>query len=229
MISTSNENENLQAIKKQRKWLFDIVIEQRIGKDLFLKKLLKEGNESTLKILAKYPEFTTPLSLRLISQCERKGVVEAKQRLSLLRYQLMTQQVFDEFLSLFKQTGSDVNQRVQNYPLLFHCALSTNEQFVQKTLQWIEKRFVNEQLMVIENFLSELLSSARQFPLETLLNNFKSIDSIINIAINHLQQTSKTLETIIDYGIVLLQHVEYCSNKEQREKIQAFAVQIIKR
>ena len=85
MISTSNENENLQAIKKQRKWLFDIVIEQRIGKDLFLKKLLKEGNESTLKILAKYPEFTTPLSLRLISQCERKGVVEAKQRLSLLQ------------------------------------------------------------------------------------------------------------------------------------------------
>jgi hypothetical protein len=158
MLLNKNQYSSLNAIKKQRKWFFDIVINESIGKELFIRKLLKEGNENTLKLLETYSALTSSLSFHLISQYERKGIVEAKQRLQLIRYQTMTKDIFEQFLSLFKQTGSDVNQRQQNYPLFLQCALSTNEQFVPNVLQWIEKRFLNEQLIVIEHFL-RLLST----------------------------------------------------------------------
>jgi hypothetical protein len=228
MLENKQQNNNLNSIKQRRKWLFEIVIVERLGKELFLKKLLKEGNESTLRLFDEYSELTTPFSLHLLSKFERNGIVKASQRLSLIRYQSMTKEIFDEFLSLFKQTGSDVNQRQLNYPLFFQCALSTNEEYVKNVLQWIEKRFLNEQLIVIEHFLRILSSSNNQFHLEILPKNIESIQAIIDIAVNHLQQSTNTLQIIINYGIFLLKQAEQHRNKEQKQIIQTFATKIIK-
>ncbi|CAF1145573.1 unnamed protein product [Rotaria sp. Silwood1] len=219
---------NLYTLKKEQKWLIDIIIEKHIGKELFLKKLLKEGNEDSLRLFQMYPELTTPLSIHILSQHERNGISDDKERLSFLRYHLMTQEIFDKFLSLFKNTGSDVNQRVQNYPLFFQCAISTNEQYVKKVLEWIAKRFTNEQLTVIENFLNQLSSSNMRFNLEYLPNNIDSIQTIIDIAINHLQQSAYTLQIILSYGLFLLRSVEHHRNKQRKEIIQQFAKKIIK-
>ncbi|CAF4820257.1 unnamed protein product [Rotaria sp. Silwood1] len=218
----------LNRLKKQKKWLIDIVVEKHIGKELFLRKLLKEGNKDTLQLFQMYPDFTTPLSIHILSQSERDIAVDDKERLSFLRYQLMTQETFDKFLSLFKKTGSDVNQRVINYQLLLECAISTNEQYVKIVLEWIEKRFTNEQLNVIESFLSKLTSYSMRFNLEYLSNNINSIQTIIDIAINHLQQSSYTLQIIVNYGMFLLRSVEQHPNKQRKEIIQQFAKKIIK-
>ncbi|CAF4393484.1 unnamed protein product, partial [Adineta steineri] len=142
-----------------RKWFIDIVINKFIEKDIFVERLKKEGDETILKLLELYPELTTPLSVHLISQLEKKGIVEAGERLSFIRHQIMTEEVFDEFLSLFKQRSSDVNQRYENYPLFFQCAVSTNAESVNKVLLWIEKRLTNEALYIIEEFLRKLKSA----------------------------------------------------------------------
>jgi len=228
MFQNKNENPSLSSIKKRRKWFYDIIVQQKIGKDLFLKKLLREAKDNTLDLLDEYPDLTTPISIHLLTKYECEGIVKAPQRLSLIRYQLMTQEIFDEFLSLFKQTGSDVNQRQLNYPLFFQCALSTNEEYVKNVLQWIEKRFLNEQLIVIEHFLRILSSSNNQFHLEILPKNIESIQVIIDIAVNHLQQSTNTLQIIINYGIFLLKQAEQHRNKEQKQIIQTFATKIIK-
>ncbi|CAF4467932.1 unnamed protein product [Rotaria sp. Silwood2] len=228
ILQSSEQSLSLYRLKKEKKWLVDIVIEKHIGKELFLKKLLKEGTEESLRLFQMYPEFTTPLSIHILSQSERDRVVDDKKRLTFLRYQLMTQEIFDKFLSLFKKTGSDVNQRVINYPLLLECAISTNEQYVKKVLEWIEKRFTNEQLNVIASFLSKLNSYNMRFNLEYLPNNINSIQTIINIATNHLQQSSYTLQIILNYGIFLLRSVEHHPNKQRKEIIQQFAKKIIK-
>ena len=81
------------------------------------------------------------------------------------------------------------------------CALSTGEQSVTKVLQWLERRFASEQLIVVQ--------------------------AIIDIALNRRQRSSRTLRTIIPYGVLLLQRVEHRSNPERKEKIQAFASQLI--
>ena len=47
----------------------------------------------------------------LIKQEELNVLVESKRRLNLLQYRLSDDQVFDELLSLFKKTNSDVRQR----------------------------------------------------------------------------------------------------------------------
>jgi len=228
MLSNSNEYLNIYSLNKQRKWLYDIIIQQNIGKDLFLNKLLKEGNENILRLLEQYSDLTTPLSLHLISQYERKGIIKASKRLELIRYQTMTKDIFDEFLSLFKQTGSDLNQRQLNYPLFFQCAFYTNEENVKNVLQWIEKRFTNEQIIVIEHFLRQLITINKRFHLQILPNYFESIQTIIDIAINHLQQSINTLQIIIQYGINLLQYSEQHPNKQQKQNIQTFAIKIIK-
>ncbi|CAF4770340.1 unnamed protein product, partial [Rotaria sp. Silwood2] len=80
----------LYRLKKQKKWLIDIVVEKHIGKELFLRKLLKEGNKDTLQLFQMYPDFTTPLSIHILSQSERDREVDDKERLSFLRCQLMT-------------------------------------------------------------------------------------------------------------------------------------------
>ncbi|CAF3289844.1 unnamed protein product [Rotaria sp. Silwood2] len=229
MLKNSNQHLGLYSSRKQRKWLFDIVINERIGKELFIEKLLKEGNETTLKLFEEYAEITTPLSLHLISQYETNKTVSVKQRLSLIRYQLMTQDIFDQLLTLFNQTSSNVHQREQNYILFLQCAFSTNDEQVKNILQWIQKQFTNERLTIIETFLHSLSEYNNRFQLKILSNNFETIEAIIEIALNHLQQSTNTLQIIINYGLLLLQRVEYHPNKERREQIQIFACKIIKR
>ncbi|CAF3530382.1 unnamed protein product [Rotaria sordida] len=228
LLENRHQHQNLFSLNKEEKWLIDLAISKDIGKELFIEKLLKEGNEDSLRLFEMYPQLTTPLSLHLISQYERHGIIQDKQRLSFIRYQLMTEKIFHLFLSLFKKTGSDVNQRQLNYSFFFQCALSTNEQYVKYVLQWIENRFTNEQIIVIEYFLSQLSSSNIRFTLEILPYNIHSIISIIDIVIYHLQQSTNTLQIIISYGIYLLQSAEHHPNKQQREIIQRFATNIIK-
>ncbi|CAF3309553.1 unnamed protein product [Rotaria socialis] len=225
-----NRNSNIYSLKKERKWLIDTVIEERIGKELFLEKFLKEANENYLDLFSNYPELTTFLSFHLISEYERNGIIQDKKRLSLIRYQLMTQDLFDQFLSLFKKTSSDFHQRQENYLLFIQCAISSNNNlFIKNVLEFIQKRFTNEQIIVIEYFLRQLSSLNRRFHIEFLPNYFDLIESIINIAMNHLQQSRNTLEIIISYGIFLLKIIENCQNKQKKEKLQEFAMKIIKR
>ncbi|CAF1012073.1 unnamed protein product [Rotaria sp. Silwood1] len=170
--------------------IFEYILENR-------QQALK-GNEDSLRPFQMYPEFTTPLSIHILSQYERNG------------------------------TSSNVDQRIINYPLFLQCAISTNEQYVKQVLEWIEKRFTNEQLNVIESFLNKLTSYNMRFNLEYLSNNINSIQTIIDIAINHLQQSTYTLQIILSYGIFLLRSVEQHPNKQRKEIIQQFAKKIIK-
>ncbi len=197
-----------------------------IGKELFLEKFLNEGNETTLKLFEEYAEITTPLSLHLISQYEINKSLVIKQRLSLIRYQLMTKDIFDEFINLFNQTNSNLNQREKNYILFLQCAFSTDDEQVKNVLQWIQKRFTNERIIIIENFLRNLSEYNNRFHLQILPKNLQIIESIIELAINNLKQSTNTLQIIVNYGLLLLQRVEYHSSKEQ---IQTFACKIIKR
>ncbi|CAF0937391.1 unnamed protein product [Rotaria sordida] len=186
LLENRHQHRNLFSLYKETKRLIDLVISKDIGKELFIEKLLKEGNEDSLRLFEMYPQLTTPLSLHLISQYERHGIIQDKQR-------------------------SDVNQRQLNDSFFFQCALSTNEQII-----------------VIEYFLSQLSSSNIRFTLEILPYNIHSIISIIDIVIYHLQQSTNTLQIIISYGIYLLQSTEHHPNKQQREIIQRFATNIIK-
>ncbi|CAF4672013.1 unnamed protein product, partial [Rotaria sp. Silwood2] len=67
-----------------------------------------------------------------------------------------------------------------------------------------------------------------RFNLEYLSNNIILIQTIIDIAINHLQQSSNTLQIILNYGMLLLRSVEQHPNKQRKEIIQQFAKKIIK-
>ena len=189
MLENSKQHSGLSSIRKRRKWFFDIVIEKLIGKENFLDKLLNEGNETTLKLFEEVPELTTPLSLHLISQCKS---VSPKQRLPLLRYQTMTKDVFDQMISLFHQTSSNLNLRERNYIIFLQCAFSTNEEQVKNVLQWIQKRFLNERISIIENFLRSLSEYNNRFQLEILPKNFETIEAIIDLALNHLQRSINT-------------------------------------
>ncbi|CAF1529850.1 unnamed protein product, partial [Rotaria sordida] len=162
-----------------------------------------EGNEDSLQLFQMYPEFTTPLSIHILSQYERNGTSDDKKR-------------------------SNINQRIINYQLFLQCVISTNEQYVKKVFEWIEKRFTNEQLNVIENFLDKLISYNMRFNLEYLSNNINSIQTIIDIAINYSQQSTYTFQIILSYEIFLLRSIEQYSNKQQKEIIQQFAKKIIK-
>jgi hypothetical protein len=122
-----------------------------------------------------------------------------------------------------------VNQREENYILFLQCAFSTNNEQVKNVLQWIEKRFTNERIIIIENFLRHLSEYNNRFQLEILPKNFQTIEAIIELALNHFQKSANTLQIIINYGLLLLQRVEYHLNKEIKEQIQTFACKIIKR
>ncbi|CAF3971219.1 unnamed protein product [Adineta steineri] len=229
MLQDSNQHVGLHSNRKCRKWLLNIVIHERIGKELFIEKLLNEGDETTLELFAEYAEITTPLSLHLISRYEIDQNLKTKKRLSLIRYQLMTKDIFDQFIILFNQTSSTAQQREQNYLLFLQCAFSTNDEQVKHVLEWIEKKFTNEQINIIHTFLSSLSQYNNKFQLEILPKNLEIIEAIIDHALNHLQKSSTTLQTITSYGLLLLQRAEHHPNKEQREQIQQFACKIIKR
>ena len=229
LLQSSNEHPGLSSIRKQRKWLIEIVIHQRIGHELFLEKLLKEGDESTLKLFAGYSELTTPLSVHLTSEYELSKSLKTKQRLSLLRYQLMTDEVFNQFVSFCSQTNSKVQQRGQNYVLLLQGALSSNDQQVKRVLQYLQQRFINERLPSIQHFFCSLKEFNNRFHLEILPNNFPIVEAMVELAMKHREQLTSTQQMILEYGLLLLQRVEYHPNQAQRERIQGFACQIIKR
>ena len=106
-----------------------------------------------LKLLEEYPELTTPLSRHLISQYERKGIVEAKQRLSLIRYQSMTKEIFDQFLSLFKQTGSDVNQRKTKLSTFSSmCCFIQMNKLLKMFFNGFKKDLLMNNLLLLNNF-----------------------------------------------------------------------------
>ncbi|CAF3513550.1 unnamed protein product [Rotaria socialis] len=229
MLKSKNEKISISRLQKERKWVIDNIIEKHIGKELFLKKLLEEGRKADLDLFEKYPEITTPLSIHLLAQHESNNIVTDSTRLEFIRYQSMTQNLYDKFLLLMKNTGSDVFQRQKNYVLLFQCALLTNQQFVKTVLQFIAKRFANEQFIVIESFFNYLTSAQAKLHFQILPDNLESIETIINIAMNHLQKSYCMRYAISKYGANLLQCVAYYRNQEAKKIIQEFAWKIIKK
>ncbi len=224
MLGNDVTAKKLSFLRKQRKWFIDIIIQERIGKEEFLNKLFKSGTERQLSSLSDFPELSDPFARHLLIQHDQSELTNAEQHAIFLRYELMTSEVFDKFLSLFQQIGSDVNQRKRMYIRFLQCAISTDEQSVKRVLQWIQKRFTNEQLVVIEYFLSNLSSYDDRFHLEYLPNNFETIEAIMDLTLNHLQRTLTTVETILAYAFFLLLRAD-----DHHEKIQEFACQIIKR
>ena len=59
--------------------------------------------------------------------------------ITLILYQLMTKAISDQFINLFYQTNSNLNQREQNYILSLQWAFSKNDEQVKNALQWIRK------------------------------------------------------------------------------------------
>ena len=224
MLTRNRKDLSIYQLNKQEQWFVKIVVEQRLGKEKFLGDLIKYGGESSLELLAAYPQFTLPLVVHLIKQEEQNGLVETKRRLNLLQYRLLDDQVFDEFLSLFKKTNSDVRQRAQNYSLLLRCAHSTqNPALMTKVLLYFQKKLLNDQLLVLELFLDQLTDLDRRFHLQTLPENLEIVRSIFDLALNHLQESSSVRKTCIDYAIALLQATEYHSN----ESVRNFAIDLI--
>ena len=224
MLQSRHQHSGLSSIRKQRKWVVDVVIDRHIGREVFFEKFLAEGDETTMKLFEEYAEITTPLSLHLISQYEMNKSLSNKQRLGLIRYQTMTPDVFNQFLNLFSQTSSNIKQREVNYLIFLQSALSTNGEQVKIVLQWIAKRLINEQLSIIEYFLQHLNEFNNRFQLEILPESFEIVESIVQLALHHRQQSTHTLQILLDYALQLLQRVEHYQNP----KIQTFATRIIK-
>ncbi|CAF2126601.1 unnamed protein product [Rotaria magnacalcarata] len=176
-----------------------------------------------------YSRYNFAAYLLPFSQHESNNIVTDSTRLEFIRYQSMTQNLYDKFLLLMKNTGSDVFQRQKNYVLLFQCALLTNQQFVKTVFQFIAKRFANEQFIVIESFFNYLTSAQAKLHFQILPDNLESIETIINIAMNHLQDSYRIRSEIRTYGTNLLQCVEYYRNQEAKKIIQEFAWKIIKK
>ncbi|CAF3417336.1 unnamed protein product [Rotaria sp. Silwood1] len=229
MLGNDVISHKMSALRQQRRWFFDIVVEKRIGKEEFLRKLLRNATETDLYMLNDYPELRNPLTRYLVEQLDQSELISPEQRASLLRYEFMNSEIFNQFLSLFQQYGSDANTRKRMYSLFLQCAVSADQKSVNNVLQWIKKRFINEQLSVIEYFLRNLSQYNDQFHLEYLPDNFNTIEEIMDIAFNHLQKTPTTVETILAYGFLLLVQAEHDQNKEKQKKIQEFASKIIKR
>jgi hypothetical protein len=221
MLGNDARAQELSFPHQRRKWFFDFIVEERIGREEFLNKLFKNGTENDLHLFSDYPEISIPFARHLLTQSEE---ISDHQRASFLRYELLTSDIFDKFLSLFQQCGSNINERKSMYTFLFQCAVSTDRQSVKRVLQWIQKRFTNEQLVVIENFIRNLSSYDDRFHLEYLPDNFEAIEEIMDRAFNHIQRTTTTLEIILTYGLFLLIRAEH-----SQEKIQEFACKIIKR
>ena len=229
LLKHDHKYTGISSAKKQRKWLFDFVIDQYIGRELFLEKLLHESNETTLDLFERYVELTTPLSRHLFSQSETNKTLTVKQRVSFIRYQFMTEDIFDQFIILFNQTSSNINQRENNYVLFLQCALTTNDEQVKNVLHWIRKQFGSERLSIIEHFLGSLSEMNNQDQTKILTNTLDISDQIVEIAINHPQRSKNTLTIIVRYGLSLLQNIEYYQEKQLREHIQTFSCNIIRK
>ncbi len=228
MLCRDVRSHKISILNKHRKWFFDIIIKERIGQEEFLNKLFKNGTEFHLDLFTNIPELSIPFARYLYAKLDQTELIDSEQRATFLRYELLTSEIFNQFLSIFQQSGSDPNHRKRMYSILLRSAVSTDQQSVTRVLQWIHKRFINEQLTVIEYFLRDLSSLNDRFHLEYLSENFQEIEGIMEIAFNHLQRTSTIIEIILAYGFLLLIRVEHYQNKIQQEKIQEFACRIIK-
>ncbi|CAF4991485.1 unnamed protein product [Rotaria sp. Silwood1] len=82
-------------------------------------------------------------------------------------------------------------------------------------VNWILQDF--KSFDIIESFLSILSRYNDRFQLEIIINNFNTIESIIELALKNFQWPQHTVQIIVNYGLFLLQRVEYHPNKEQRE------------
>lgn len=220
---------NRYLIRKQNEWFYNQIVAKKVGKEEFVKRLLKQGDEACLSLLANYTDLSAPLARRLLADIERVAPATARQQLEYLRYEPMNEDVFNKFLSLFKQLGSDVNERTKNYPLLLQCAVETDPEWTSKVLQWIAKRFTNEQLPVIEHFLRHLSHYDDQFQLGTVPSNLDTIEQIMDIALNHLQHDTRTIQIMTDYAILLLKKAEYCRNPGDQAKLREWVCQMIRR
>ena len=225
LLLTPNLKEvSMHQIKKQEEWFVKIIVEQHLGKEKFIADLIKYGKEPSLTHLAAYPQFTSPVAMQLIKEAEQNGLVENSRRLTLLQYRQFDDQVFEEFLALFRKTNSDVRQRAQNYSLLLRCAhAAQNPSLMSKVLLYFQKKLLNDQLLVLESFLDSLVEFNRRFVLETLPANLPVIRSIFDLALNHLQESSSIRRTSINYAMDLLRIMEHQPN----EQVHNFALELI--
>ena len=228
-LMLEEQKSNLFSLRQQSKWFFEIVVQQRIGQAEFLKKLLKQGNSDCLSFLVEYRDLSVPLSRHLLAQLEQNELVSAEKRLQFLRYEAMSPKLFAEFLSLFKELGADLNQRMRNYALLLQCAVSTAPDQLETVLQWLVQRLTNEQLIVIEHLLGKLSELDDRFYLKSLPNHLQRIEELVNLAFNHLQQSANTLKIILNFAVLLLKRAEFDRNEENRKKLQQFACRVIQR
>ncbi|CAF1313648.1 unnamed protein product [Adineta steineri] len=229
MLSNDVNIHEISFLRKRRKWFFDMIIQERIGKQEFVNELLKHGSEIHLRLFKDFPELRIPLAQHTLQQLiDQSNSYSLDSYASFLSYGLMNLEIFNKFLSILQQNGSNLSKRKHLYTLIFQCAISTDQENVNHVLQWIQKRFINEQLTAIEYFLQHLSSENNRCYLEYLPDNFQAIETIMNIAFNHLQRTSDTLEIILTYGFFLLVHLEHYQDRQQQEKIQEFASKIFK-
>src|ERR1700722_8804750 len=190
-------NPSVYSIKKRRRWFIDDIINKQIGFDTFVKKLCQQGKNMSVEILNEFPELSAPLARYQLTEIERKkSTIDPKERLALLRFEPMNDKVFQQFLDLFKETGSDVNQRQNNYIYLLDCAVWSCTD-VEKVFQWLQKRLANEQLIVLQSFLAHLSTYNNRFHLELVPKNLDSLETIFELAMKHVQRTVTTLSTIV--------------------------------
>jgi len=103
MLENNVRAQKLFVRRKQRKWFFEIIINERIGREEFLNKLLKDGAENDLYLLSDFPELSVPLVRHYLSQVDQSVLISPENRASFLRYEPLTTEIFNEFLSLFQQ------------------------------------------------------------------------------------------------------------------------------
>ena len=223
------QRRHLFEVCKRHTWFIELVVGQRLGQDLVLKKLLDEADATLLALLLGYPQLTGPLSAHLLRQYEQTTIVDAAQRFDLLCYQPMSKELFEQLCSLFKQTSSDVHRRQQNYPRLLQCASLTNDEEVHRVLQWIEQRLTNEQLIVIEHFLRSFNELDPRFQLNILPKHIHSLERVMDLAMQHLQRTNNTVQIIFDVSLHLLHCIESHSHDKDQQAIQVFACRWIQR
>lgn len=223
------ERKGLHAVRKRSVWFNDIIVQQKIGKDIFMKKLFKQADQDCLDTLDGFSDICAPLARHLLAQLDRKGPVSEGEKLDFLRYELMTTEIFDKLLSTFKSISSNVNERSRNYPLIFRCAVTTGFESVTQVFQWLTKRFTNEQLPVLENFLRSLGEYDDRFHLKILPKNLDSLEQIMNVTCGHLQYTTNTIQIIFNYLLLVFQRAEYCRNGDDQRKLRDFTSRMIKK
>ena len=223
------QSKNMYEIRKQRRWFLEEVIQKRIGYEIFLKRLLPQGDYSSACQLRDFPkELASPLIKHTLKVLEEVDIVEAKERLKYLQYSEMTEERYDEFLALMKTTGNDVTQRMLNYGYLFESSIKSH-QLEDKVLSFIEKQFTNEQLSVIDELLKKFNDQHDSFYLHTVPEHLTTIEGILNPAFNHLQRSQSTLNLINTFAMILVKKHRYVKDVEMKTKVNTWAAKVVRR